>query len=47
MIETDREDIKQLFAPYAPGITLRIKALKEVHNVGGIHSSFNFSGFTV
>jgi len=31
-IETDREDIKQIFAPSAPGIKLRIKALKEVHN---------------
>jgi len=33
-IETDREDIKQIFAPYAPGIKLRIKALKEVHDAG-------------
>lgn len=33
-IETDREDIKQLFSPYAPGIKLRIKALKEVHDAG-------------
>ncbi|MED1791411.1 radical SAM protein [Brevibacillus nitrificans] len=33
-IETDREDIKQLFAPHAPGIKLRLKALKEVNNVG-------------
>jgi DNA repair photolyase len=33
-IETDREDIKQIFAPYAPGIGLRIKALKEVHDAG-------------
>jgi DNA repair photolyase len=31
-IETDREDIKQVFAPYAPGIKLRIKALKEIHD---------------
>jgi DNA repair photolyase len=31
-IETDREDMKQIFAPYAPGIQLRIKALKEVHD---------------
>ncbi|WP_413300092.1 radical SAM protein [Bacillus sp. 1P10SD] len=33
-LETDREDIKQIFAPYAPGIKLRIKALKEVHDAG-------------
>ncbi|MED4227839.1 SPL family radical SAM protein [Neobacillus cucumis] len=33
-VETDREDIKQIFAPYAPGIKLRIKALKEVHDAG-------------
>ncbi|MBS4201698.1 radical SAM protein [Bacillus sp. FJAT-49732] len=33
-IETDREDIKQIFAPFAPGIKLRIKALKEVHDAG-------------
>ncbi|WP_042454333.1 SPL family radical SAM protein [Neobacillus dielmonensis] len=33
-IETDREDIKQLFAPYAPGIKLRMKALKEIHEAG-------------
>lgn len=33
-IETDREDIKQIFAPYAPGIKLRLKALKEVHDAG-------------
>ncbi|WP_102346073.1 SPL family radical SAM protein [Bacillus sp. Marseille-P3661] len=33
-IETDREDIKQLFAPVAPGLKLRIKALKEVHDAG-------------
>jgi DNA repair photolyase len=33
-VETDREDIKQLFSPYAPGITLRIKALKEIHAAG-------------
>lgn len=34
MIETDREDIKQIFAPYAPGMKLRLKALKEVHDAG-------------
>ena len=33
-VETDREDIKQIFAPYAPGIKLRIKALKELHDAG-------------
>ncbi|OMF33848.1 radical SAM protein [Paenibacillus sp. FSL H8-0548] len=33
-IETDREDMKQLFAPYAPGIQLRIKALRELHEAG-------------
>lgn len=33
-IETDREDIKQIFAPYAPGIKLRLKALNEVHEAG-------------
>lgn len=33
-IETDREDIKRLFAPVAPGIKLGIQALREVHEVG-------------
>ncbi|MFC7686086.1 radical SAM protein [Ureibacillus sp. GCM10028918] len=33
-IETDREDIKRIFAPYAPGIKLRLKVLKEVHDAG-------------
>lgn len=33
-VETDREDIKRLFAPYAPGIKLRLKALKEIHDAG-------------
>ncbi|WP_044642737.1 SPL family radical SAM protein [Risungbinella massiliensis] len=33
-IETDREDIKQIFAPYAPGMKLRLKTLKEVHDAG-------------
>lgn len=33
-VETDREDIKQIFAPYAPGIKLRVKALKELHDAG-------------
>ncbi|WP_409297896.1 SPL family radical SAM protein [Peribacillus sp. SCS-26] len=33
-IETDREDIKRIFAPKAPGIRLRLKALKEIHDAG-------------
>lgn len=33
-IETDREDIKRIFAPYAPGIQLRLKALREVYEAG-------------
>lgn len=33
-IETDREDMKQIFAPHAPGIQLRIKALKDLHEAG-------------
>lgn len=33
-IETDREDIKQIFSPYAPGVKVRIKALNEVHDAG-------------
>ncbi|MCM3568678.1 radical SAM protein [Neobacillus mesonae] len=33
-IETDREDIKKIFAPYAPGIKLRLKVLKDVHDAG-------------
>lgn len=33
-VETDREDIKRIFAPYAPGIKLRLKALKAVHDAG-------------
>lgn len=33
-IETDREDIKRIFAPYAPGISLRLSALKEIHDAG-------------
>ncbi|MCM3791603.1 radical SAM protein [Domibacillus indicus] len=31
-VETDREDMKTIFSPYAPGIKLRIKALKEIHD---------------
>lgn len=33
-IETDREEVKQIFAPLTPGIKLRLKALKEVHDAG-------------
>lgn len=33
-IETDREDIKRLFAPLAPGINLRLKALENIHTAG-------------
>jgi DNA repair photolyase len=33
-IETDREDIKQIFAPFASGIKSRLKALKEIHDTG-------------
>lgn len=33
-IETDREDMKRLFAPYAPGIKLRLKALRKLHEAG-------------
>lgn len=33
-IETDREDVKQIFAPYAPGIKLRLKAVREIHEAG-------------
>ncbi|UPV77744.1 SPL family radical SAM protein [Bacillus rugosus] len=33
-IETDREDIKQLFSPFAPGIKLRVKALKAIREAG-------------
>jgi DNA repair photolyase len=33
-IETDREDMKRIFAPYAPGIKLRLKALRELHDAG-------------
>ncbi|MFZ4453629.1 SPL family radical SAM protein [Salibacterium aidingense] len=31
-IETDREDIKRVFAPYAPGIKQRLKVVKELHD---------------
>ncbi|WP_243356447.1 radical SAM protein [Bacillus litorisediminis] len=33
-IETDREDVKRIFAPYAPGIKSRLKVLKEIHDAG-------------
>lgn len=33
-VETDREDIKRIFAPYAPGIGIRLKAMKELHDAG-------------
>ncbi len=33
-VETDREDIKRIFAPFAPGIKLRLKALRELHEAG-------------
>ncbi|RCX23769.1 DNA repair photolyase [Fontibacillus phaseoli] len=33
-IETDREDMKTNFSPYAPGIKIRLKALRELHEAG-------------
>ncbi|MEK5082534.1 SPL family radical SAM protein [Bacillus sp. FSL H8-0515] len=33
-IETDREDIKRIFSPVAPGIKLRHKALKKIYDAG-------------
>ncbi|RHW34670.1 radical SAM protein [Lysinibacillus yapensis] len=33
-VETDREDIKRIFAPLAPGIKLRLKALEELYQAG-------------
>jgi len=33
-VETDREDVKRIFAPLAPGIKLRLKALRELHDAG-------------
>ncbi|QQE80044.1 radical SAM protein [Alicyclobacillus sp. SO9] len=33
-VETDREDMKRIFAPYAPGIRLRLKTLAAVHEAG-------------
>lgn len=31
-IETDREDVKQIFAPYAPSINKRLEVLKKLHD---------------
>ncbi|WP_017812241.1 SPL family radical SAM protein [Paenibacillus shenyangensis] len=33
-IETDREDVKRIFAPYAPGIGVRIQALRQLREYG-------------
>ncbi len=33
-IETDRDDIRQIFSPFTSGIQLRLKALKQVHDEG-------------
>jgi DNA repair photolyase len=33
-IETDREEIRRIFAPAAPGVRLRMKVLKELHDAG-------------
>ncbi|NEW02430.1 radical SAM protein [Bacillus megaterium] len=33
-VETDREDVKQIFSPYAPGMKLRMNALKKVKESG-------------
>lgn len=33
-VETDREDVRRIFSPYAPGINLRLKALKAIHKEG-------------
>ncbi|PQP81610.1 radical SAM protein [Paenibacillus sp. PCH8] len=41
-IETDREDVKRIFSPYAPGINLRFKALKKIHDAG-IHTQVSIS----
>ncbi|MET1170882.1 radical SAM protein [Paenibacillus sp. FSL R5-0486] len=41
-IETDREDVKRIFSPYAPGIDLRVKALKKI-NDAGIHTQVSIS----
>ncbi|PLS08637.1 radical SAM protein [Neobacillus cucumis] len=41
-VETDRDDIRKIFAPVAPGIPLRLKALKEVYDAG-IHTQASIS----
>lgn len=33
-IETDRDEIRRIFSPYAPGITQRVKALQRLHENG-------------
>lgn len=33
-VETDREDMKRLFAPLAPGIKLRLNAMRQLHEAG-------------
>jgi len=33
-VETDREDMKRIFAPYAPGIGLRLRTLRRLHDAG-------------
>lgn len=33
-IETDRDEIRKLFAPYSPGIHLRLRALEELRSKG-------------
>lgn len=33
-VETDREDVKKIFAPYAPSIKMRLNALKRLHQAG-------------
>lgn len=33
-VETDREDMKRIFAPQAPGIRLRLSALQEIREAG-------------
>ncbi|MED3662183.1 radical SAM protein [Ureibacillus sp. FSL K6-8385] len=33
-IETDREDVKRIFAPYAPSIKMRMEALRKLHLAG-------------
>ncbi|MGA3879126.1 radical SAM protein [Bacillus sp. FSL K6-4563] len=41
-IETDREDVKRIFSPYAPGIDLRVKTLKKIKDAG-IHTQVSIS----